>query len=50
MSYLFMLLDRLAPRFPNADLPLDSDYSYEARHADYQRRHRPGINHVWHRI
>jgi hypothetical protein len=50
MSYLFMLLDRLVPRCPDADLPLDGDYSYEARHAEYERRHRPAINHAWYRI
>jgi hypothetical protein len=49
MTYIFMLMDLLAPRYPEFDMPLDSDYSYEARHADYERRHAFGINHAWHR-
>ncbi|MDQ7976223.1 hypothetical protein QYH69_03055 [Paraburkholderia sp. SARCC-3016] len=49
MTCIFMLMDLLAPRCPEFDMPLDSDYSYEARHADYERRHAFGINHAWHR-
>jgi len=49
MTYLFMLMDLLAPRYPALDMPLDSDYSYEARHAEYERQHAFGINHAWHR-
>jgi hypothetical protein len=49
MTYLFMLMDLLAPRYPELHMPLDSDYSYEARHAEYERQHAFGINHAWHR-
>jgi hypothetical protein len=50
MSYIFMLLDLFAPRYPDLEMPLDSDYSYEARHIEYARRHAPCINHAWHRM
>jgi hypothetical protein len=46
---IFMLMDLLAPRYPGMDMPLDSDYSYEARHAEYERQHAFGIHHAWHR-
>jgi hypothetical protein len=49
MTYIFMLMDLLAPRYPEMDTPLDNDYSYEARHAAYERQHTFGINHAWHR-
>ncbi len=50
MSYLFMLLDRLVPHFPEANLPLDSDYSYEARHRENERRRKFTANVAWFRV
>ncbi|HEY3597479.1 MAG TPA: hypothetical protein VGL08_08225 [Paraburkholderia sp.] len=50
MNVLLMLLDRWVPRFQQADLPLDNDYSYEARHYEHERRRKLAANIAWFRI
>lgn len=37
MSYLFALLQKVATHFESPHLPLDSDYSYQARAAEAER-------------
>ncbi|SAL03587.1 hypothetical protein AWB81_06452 [Caballeronia arationis] len=37
MSYLFALLQKFASLFESPHLPLDSDYSYQARHREAER-------------
>jgi hypothetical protein len=37
MSYLFALFQKVSDLFASHHLPLDSDYSYEARHREAQR-------------
>jgi hypothetical protein len=50
MSYLFALLHKLVPNFDEANLPLDSDYSYEARQSEDRRLRKFGANIVWFRL
>jgi hypothetical protein len=38
MSYLFALLQKFASLFESPHLPLDNDYSYQARHREAQRQ------------
>jgi hypothetical protein len=49
MSYIFALLHQLAPDFDEPNLPLDSDYSYEARIREDRRLRKFGANIVWFR-
>ena len=37
MSYLFALLQKFASLFESPHLPLDSDYSYQARQQEAER-------------
>lgn len=37
MSYLFALLQKIASLFESPHLPMDSDYSYQARQAEAER-------------
>jgi hypothetical protein len=37
MSYLFALLQKFAALFESPHLPMDSDYSYEARQREAER-------------
>ena len=37
MSYLFALFQKVSDFFASHHLPLDSDYSYAARHREAQR-------------
>lgn len=37
MSYLFALLQKFASLFESPHLPMDSDYSYEARQREAER-------------
>jgi hypothetical protein len=50
MSYLFALLHKLVPEFDEPNLPLDSDYSYEARIREGRRLRKFGANIVWFRL
>jgi hypothetical protein len=50
MSYLFALLHKLVPNFDEANLPLDSDYSYQARRRDDRRLRELRANIAWFRI
>jgi hypothetical protein len=50
MSYLFALFHKLVPEFHEANLPLDSDYSYRARRRDEQRLREFRANVVWFRV
>ncbi|MDR5882165.1 hypothetical protein [Caballeronia sp. LZ032] len=38
MSYLFALLQKFASLFESPNLPLDKDYSYQARFRDAERQ------------
>jgi hypothetical protein len=38
MSYLFALLQKFASLFESPHLPLDTDYSYQARFRDAERQ------------
>ncbi|CAG9195219.1 MULTISPECIES: hypothetical protein [Paraburkholderia] len=37
MNYLFALFQKVSDLFASPHLPLDSDYSYEARHREAER-------------
>ncbi|AIO69952.1 hypothetical protein [Burkholderia oklahomensis] len=37
MSLIFALLQKIEDLFTSPHLPLDADYSYEARHAEAER-------------
>ena len=37
MSYLFALLQKFASLFESPHLPMDSDYSYQARYREAER-------------
>jgi hypothetical protein len=50
MSYLFTLLHKLVPHFDEANLPLDSDYSYQARTREDLRLRKFGANIAWFRV
>ncbi len=50
MSYIFALLHQLAPDFEAPNLPLDSDYSYEARVREDRRLRKFAANIVWFRV
>ncbi len=49
MSYLFALLHKVAPNFDDANLPLDSDYSYQARRCEARRLCEFRANIAWFR-
>ncbi|WP_321799425.1 hypothetical protein [Caballeronia sp. J97] len=38
MSYLFALLQKFAAMFESAHLPMDKDYSYQARFREAERQ------------
>ncbi|EKS67277.1 MULTISPECIES: hypothetical protein [Caballeronia] len=38
MSYLFALLQKFASMFESAHLPMDKDYSYQARFRESERQ------------
>ncbi|MFC0695392.1 hypothetical protein ACFQVB_45175 [Paraburkholderia humisilvae] len=50
MSYIFALLHKLIPTFHEPNLPLDSDYSYEARKREDRRLRKFEANIAWFRV
>jgi hypothetical protein len=50
MSYLFALFHKLVPEFHEPNLPLDTDYSYQARRRAEQRVREFRANIAWFRI
>jgi hypothetical protein len=50
MSYLFALFHKLVPDFHEANLPLDGEYSYQARRHEEQRLRKFRANIAWFRI
>ena len=50
MRYIIAQLHKLIPTFHEPNLPLDSDYSYEARVREDRRLRKFAANIVWFRV
>jgi hypothetical protein len=50
MIYIIALLNKLLPTFHEPNLPLDGDYSYEARKLEDRRLRKFKANIAWFRV